>query len=331
MRSMWRWNVRDRPGEHTSGADTGMISSFDILHSKVLIVDDQDVNVLLLERMLAGAGYVAITSTMDPGEVCELHRRHRFDLILLDLMMPGTDGFQVMEGLQAIETDGYVPVLALTAHPAHKLRALQCGAKDFISTPFDLAEGLIRVRNLLEVRLLHEAARTHGRMLEALALTDPLTGLANRRLLADRIAMALVHARRNTRTMAVVYLDLDGFKQINNTRGHSAGDALLKMVAGRLVETVREEDTVARLGGDEFVIVLPHLSGAAAAATVASKMIEAVSHPYDIEGQTVTITTSAGIAVYPVQGEDADRLMKNADLALYEAKRAGKNVYRIAN
>ena len=143
--------------------------------------------------------------------------------------------------------------------------------------------------------------------------------------------MALVHARRNTRTMAVVYLDLDGFKQINNTRGHSAGDALLKMVAGRLVETVREEDTVARLGGDEFVIVLPHLSGAAAAATVASKMIEAVSHPYDIEGQTVTITTSAGIAVYPVQGEDADRLMKNADLALYEAKRAGKNVYRIAN
>ena len=203
--------------------------------------------------------------------------------------------------------------------------------KDFISTPFELAEGLIRVSNLLEVRLLHEAARTHGRMLEALALTDPLTGLANRRLLADRIAMALVHARRNTRTMAVVYLDLDGFKQINNTRGHSAGDALLKMVAGRLVETVREEDTVARLGGDEFVIVLPHLSGAAAAATVASKMIEAVSHQYDIEGQTVTITTSAGIAVYPVQGEDADRLMKNADLALYEAKRAGKNVYRIAN
>ena len=308
-----------------------MISSTDILHGKVLIVDDQDVNVLLLERVLAGAGYVAVTSTTDPGEVCELHRRHHFDLILLDLMMPGTDGFQVMDGLAAIETDAYLPVLALTAYPAHTLRALQCGAKDFISKPFDLAEMLMRVRNMLEVRLLHEAARQHGRMLESLALKDPLTGLANRRLLAERMSIALVHAHRNTSTMAVVYMDLDGFKEINNTLGHSAGDALLKMVARRLVETVREEDTVARLGGDEFVIVLPHLSGADAAATVASKMIEAVSHPYDIEGQTVTITTSAGIGVYPVHGEDADRLMKNADLALYDAKRAGKNAYRIAD
>ena len=307
-----------------------MISSSDILHGKVLIVDDQDVNVLLLERVLSGAGYLAITSTTDPGEVCELHRRHRFDLILLDLMMPGTDGFQVMDGLAAIETDAYLPVLALTAYPSHKLRALQCGAKDFISKPFDLAEVLMRVRNMLEVRLLHDAARTHGRMLESLALRDPLTGLANRRLLADRMSMALVHAQRNTIPMAVVYMDLDGFKQINNRLGHSAGDALLKMVAGRLVETVREEDTVARLGGDEFIVVLPHLSGIDAAATVASKMIEAVSHPYDIEGQSVSITTSAGIGIYPVHGEDADKLMKNADLALYEAKRAGKNAYRIA-
>ena len=318
------------PGERSWGADTSMISSSDILHAKVLIVDDQVVNVLLLERALAGAGYVAITSTTDPAEVCELHRRHHFDLILLDLMMPGTDGFQVMDCLAAIETDAYLPVLALTAYPSHKLRALQCGAKDFISKPFDLAEVLMRVRNMLEVRLLHDAARTHGRMLESLALRDPLTGLANRRLLADRMSMALVHAQRNTIPMAVVYMDLDGFKQINNRLGHSAGDALLKMVAGRLVETVREEDTVARLGGDEFIVVLPHLSGIDAAATVASKMIEAVSHPYDIEGQSVSITASAGIGIYPLHGEDADRLMKNADLALYQAKRAGKNAYRIA-
>ena len=307
-----------------------MISAADIYHASVLIVDDQHTNVLLLDRMLRSAGYTFVASTTDPHDVCELHRKNRYDLILLDLVMPGMDGFQVMEGLQEIEKDGYLPVLVITAEPEHKLRALQCGAKDFISKPFDLAEVLMRVRNMLEVRLLHDAARTHGRMLESLALRDPLTGLANRRLLADRMSMALVHAQRHTIPMAVVYMDLDGFKQINDRLGHSAGDALLKMVAGRLVETVREEDTVARLGGDEFIVVLPHLSGIDAAATVASKMIEAVSHPYDIEGQSVSITTSAGIGIYPVHGEDADRLMKNADLALYQAKRAGKNAYRIA-
>jgi two-component system, cell cycle response regulator len=307
-----------------------MISSSDILHSKVLIVDDQKANVLLLERMLRGAGYVSITSTMDPGEVCQLHRKNLYDLILLDLVMPGTDGFQVMEGLKEIETEGYLPVLAVTAHSAHKLRALQCGAKDFISKPFDLAEVLIRVRNMLEVRLLHEAARNQGKLLESLALKDPLTGLANRRLLAERMSMALVHARRNKSTMAVVYLDLDGFKQINNTLGHGAGDALLKMVAGRLVATVREEDTVARMGGDEFIMALWHVSGTDDAAKVALKVIEAVSQPYGIEGHTVSVTTSAGIGIYPVHGEDADTLMKSADLALYEAKRAGKNAYRIS-
>lgn len=307
-----------------------MISPSDILQGKVLIVDDQHVNVLLLERILSGAGYLSITSTTDSREVCQLHRKNRYDLILLDLMMAGMDGFQVMEGLKEIETEGYLPVLALTAQPAHKLRALQCGAKDFISKPFEMAEVLARVRNMLEVRLLHEAARNHGKLLESLALQDPLTGLANRRLLAERMSMALGHARRSRSTMAVVYLDLDGFKQINNSLGHAAGDALLQMVAARLVATVREEDTVARLGGDEFIIALWHLGSTDSAAEMVSRVIESVSKPYDIDGHIASITTSAGVAIYPVDGEDADTLMKCADMALYEAKRAGKNAYRIS-
>jgi len=127
----------------------------DILNAGILIVDDQEVNVALLERMLRGAGYVSITSTMDPNEVCELHRKNRYGLILLDLLMPGMDGFQVMEGLKEIELNGYLPVLVITAQPDHKLRALRAGAKDFVSKPFDLAEVLARVYNMLEVRLLH--------------------------------------------------------------------------------------------------------------------------------------------------------------------------------
>jgi predicted PurR-regulated permease PerM/CheY-like chemotaxis protein len=136
-----------------------MISSSDILHGKVLIVDNQEVNVLLLEQMLRGAGYVSITSTRDPGEVRELYRKNRYDLILLDLQMPGMDGFQVMESLKEIETGGYLPVLVITAQPDHKQRALKAGAKDFISKPFHLDEVLMRVHNMLEARLLHEATR----------------------------------------------------------------------------------------------------------------------------------------------------------------------------
>jgi putative two-component system response regulator len=143
-----------------------MISSSDILHGKVLIVDDLEVNVLLLERMLRGAGYESITSTMDPLEVCALHLKNRYDLILLDLQMPGMDGFQVMEGLKEIETEGYLPVLVITAQPDHKLRALKAGAKDFIGKPFDLAEVLIRVFNMIEVRLLQKELHNYNDVLE---------------------------------------------------------------------------------------------------------------------------------------------------------------------
>ena len=132
-----------------------MISASDILRGKILIVDDLEANVRLLEGMLRVAGYTSVASTMDPRAVCELHRKNRYDLILLDLQMPGMDGFQVMEGLKAIETEGYLPVLVITAQPDHKLRALKAGAKDFVSKPFELAEVLIRVYNILEVRLLH--------------------------------------------------------------------------------------------------------------------------------------------------------------------------------
>jgi len=142
-----------------------MINSSDILNAKVLIVDDLEANVRLLDQMLRNAGYASIASTMDPHEVCELHHKNRYDLILLDLQMPGMDGFQVMEGLKEIETDGYLPVLVITAEPGHKLRALQAGAKDFISKPFDLAEVRARVYNMLEVRLLHMETKNYSKAL----------------------------------------------------------------------------------------------------------------------------------------------------------------------
>ena len=144
-----------------------MIDATDILHAPILIVDDHEENVRLLERLLHDAGYTRIDTTTDPTAVCALHARNRYGLILLDLRMPGMDGFDVMEALSRTESEGYLPVLVVTAEPDQKLRALHAGAKDFIGKPFDLAEVLARVHNMLEVRLLQRELRQHGETLEA--------------------------------------------------------------------------------------------------------------------------------------------------------------------
>jgi adenylate cyclase len=152
-----------------------VIKESDLLNAKLLIVDDQVANVMLLERMLKGAGYNSITSTQKPTEVCELHHQNNYDLILLDLQMPIMSGFQVMEGLSKIETGGYIPVLVITAQPEEKLRALKAGARDFVSKPFDLAEVLARVKNLLEVRLLNvETQKLYDQVLSEKKVSERL-------------------------------------------------------------------------------------------------------------------------------------------------------------
>ena len=143
-----------------------MITHSDILRASILIVDDQAADVQLLETLLTEAGYTAVTSTINPQEVCALHAKNNYDLILLDLKMPVVDGFQVLEGLKRDNVDSYLSVIVLTAQPGHKLRALQGGAKDFISKPFDLVEVKTRIHNMLEIRLCHKKMQCHNELLE---------------------------------------------------------------------------------------------------------------------------------------------------------------------
>ena len=147
-----------------------MISEQEILNARILIVDDQEANVQLLGEMLRDAGYACFASTNDPYEVCTLHQKDHYDLILLDLQMPGMDGFQVIQGLKEIKTDSYLPVLVITAQPDHKLRALAAGAKDFVSKPFDLVEVRTRIHNMLEVRLLSKKLERYNQELEQTVL-----------------------------------------------------------------------------------------------------------------------------------------------------------------
>ncbi|HEY5798797.1 MAG TPA: diguanylate cyclase, partial [Burkholderiaceae bacterium] len=276
-----------------------MPSRDEIFNAKILVVDDCADNIDLLLEILKETGYTSVDATTDSSAVCAMHQENTYDLILLDLQMPDFDGFQVMEGLRDIEKGGYLPVLALTAQPQFKIKALEAGARDFISKPFDLHEVRQRIHNMLEVRLLYKELAHYSKTQQELALHDPLTGLPNRRLLEDRLATTLQHARRNHLKAAVLYLDLDGFKDVNDTYGHTYGDDLLKLVAERLVGASRQEDTVARIGGDEFMIILAQLSNVADVHGPASKLIEVVSAPYPVGDVILSVTTSIGISVYP--------------------------------
>lgn len=243
----------------------------EILQARILVVDDQPANVLLLERMLGGAGYASVTSTQDPRAVCALHEAHRYDLILLDLQMPDMDGFQVMEGLKEVEKEGYLPVLVITAQPEHKLRALKAGAKDFISKPFDVPEVLTRVHNMLEVRLLYaEVRRKNGelkqlfdqvvaarKVAERLALHVPPDSIAAR--LAARPDVTADHFADAT----VVIADIVGFAELTPPVGP-------EQLALQLEEIFTTFDDLARQRGLRKIKTLGNSYMAAAGVPVPS-------------------------------------------------------------
>jgi len=299
-----------------------MVDAAAILNASILIVDDQESNVILLERLLGEAGYSHVFSTMNSQEVCALHRKNGYDLILLDLQMTGMDGFQVMAGLKTNESESYLPVIVLTAQPGHKLRALQSGAKDFISKPFDLVEVKTRIHNMLEVRLLYKELEKYNKVLEQKALHDSTTGLPNRDLFDDRLTHAIALARRHNWTLAVMFLDLDRFKCINDTHGHAVGDGVLKEVARRLLQHTRDEDTVCRNGGDEFLYLLMNPSGSENIERIADTLLKTIGQPIDIGDLPLVIKASIGIAVFPDNGTTGEGLIINADTAMYRAKKS---------
>lgn len=199
-------------------------------------------------------------------------------------------------------------------------------------TPIEIKASVIRDENGAPtglVILLHDITerRQHEEELRRLAIHDSLTGLPNRLLFFDRLNLALCHARRYGHRLAILMLDLDHYKKINDTYGHSVGDLLLREVGKRLQAAIRSSDTVARFGGDEFVLLLPEIHEQTDAAQIAKRILEAISSPFDINGLPLLITVSIGIAIFPEDGEDRETLITNADLALYAAKDKGRNCF----
>ena len=263
------------------------------------------------------------------------------DLILLDIMMPEMDGYEICRRIKATPLGNRIPIIFVTVVDAaqDKVKGFTLGAADYITKPFDVDEVRARIRTHLELaRLSHFLAKQVDQrtaMLQVseekyriLAHRDPLTGLPNRMLFAEQLAHAIVHAERNSEQFALLILDLDNFATINESLGHSVGDKLLVEVGRRLQALLPDSDAIARVGGDEFNIILESGLGAPWVDLPAQRMIDALQQPFTLNGKSVYVGGSIGIALYPADGLTAEALQSNADAALHQAKAEGRRTLR---
>ncbi len=291
----------------------------------VLLVEDNPADARLVREMLADIPTANIALTHVDRLSAALPHLHdgAFDAVVLDLSLLDGHGLDVVRRLHAAAPQ--VPLVIMSGNEDEEvsIAGVRAGAQNY------LAKG--DVDGVALVRALHyaiERGRAEGRLAH-LAYYDALTGLPNRALFQDRLAQALAHSRRTSESVALLFLDLDGFKAVNDARGHDIGDLLLQEVGRRLRLCVRDGDTVARLGGDEFTVILPRVAHARDAVTVAARILDRLATPLTLEGHTVDVTTSIGIALSASSAHSADELTKCADTAMYWAKTAGKNCYAV--
>jgi diguanylate cyclase (GGDEF)-like protein len=252
-----------------------------------------------------------------------------FACILLDVQMPGLDGFATAAHIKQRERSRHIPIIFLTAisrEPHQALKGYSAGAVDYLSKPFDPWILRSKVAVFVDLYLERKRAQVAERALLHQAFHDTLTGLPNRALLADRLGQALARRERRSLEAAVLFLDIDRLKWVNDSLGHAAGDQLLVDVAGRLKGVLRPGDTVARFGGDEFVVLCEELANPGEAMCVAERLREALATPFHLRGREICLTASIGIALASTSTHDTpDALLRDADAAMYRAKERGRD------
>lgn len=330
---------------------------------RLLIVDDIADNRNILSRRLVRRGYDVVEAT-GGRQALELIAQQPFDVVLLDIMMPDLNGVEVLKAVRQTHSASALPVIMVTANgqSADTVTALTLGANDYVTKPVDFAVVLARIEVQVARRRAEEALRLSNEQLEHRVVTrtaelsqlnealaneiverrrseaemkhiahhDALTGLANRVLFQERLLQAISTAEEKGEAVSVLYLDLDRFKDINDTLGHPAGDLLLRAVAQRLLSEVRLEDTVARMSGDEFALIQPRpatSAGADSTEALAQRLLEVFKEPFQIGDKLCRCSVSIGAALFPYDAASADDLLKTADIALYQAKSEGRGIY----
>jgi diguanylate cyclase (GGDEF)-like protein len=288
-------------------------------HPRILVVDDDRAMCFALRKVLEQDGY-RIEEARNGAQAMAICERRMPDLVLMDALMPVMDGFAACKNLRVLPGGAVVPVLVITSlDDEHAIeQAFSAGATDYIPKPVHFAVLRQRVARLLRA----SRAERHVRRL---AYHDALTGLPNRALFMERLGEMLARRRADDDLLAVLFLDLDRFKIVNDTLGHEVGDLLLKAASERILRCVRAGDLVARLGGDEFTVVLDGIKSRSVAATVADNICHALADPFVFMGQEMYVTASIGVSLYPADGDDIAALVKHADTAMFRAKEQRSN------
>ncbi len=288
----------------------------------VLVVEDNPTDARLVTTYLRDFPKLSLQYATRLSDAVRMLHDQRFDLIITDLVLPDARGFDAVLRLQASAPNAAILVCSNLDDEAMALQVVQLGAQEYLLKRHMDERSLAR-----SLRFARERKRSEQR-LRRLAHYDQLTGLANRPSFDESLAVALSRARRRNGHLVVMMLDLDGFKGVNDHYGHDAGDRLLQEVGVRLRCLLREYDAVARLGGDEFAVVLTDVGQVEGVALVAERVVEALAKPITVGVVPVRVSASVGVALYPESGSSPARLLKSADVAMYQAKHAGGNRYR---
>ncbi len=294
----------------------------------ILLADDSPTVRALAKLELEHAGY-EVVEVGDGEEALRLARSRPPDVVLLDVEMPNLDGYETVKALKADPLTAHIPVVFLTGRVGADdvVEALRLGGHDYLRKPPEPAELLARVAAAVRVKQLQDALVSHGDELERMSRTDFLTGLNNRRHLEETMRRIGAGARRHGYPIAVLIVDVDHFKQINDTHGHTVGDEVLIATARRVEDSLRTEDVLGRWGGEEFLVILPHTSTEAAGVLAERLRTVVASAPFKTADGDVRVTVSIGGAAAEQEGEHD--LLRLADAELYRAKDAGRDTVRI--
>jgi diguanylate cyclase (GGDEF)-like protein len=288
----------------------------------VVILADDDPSIRLMVRHVLESEDFDIVEAADGLEAINAVKKYHPALILLDAVMPGIDGFTTC---QQIKDSGHadIPVMMITGldDDASVERAYEVGAIDFITKPIKWAVLKHRVRSVV-------AKVVAERKVELLAYRDSLTDLPNRLLFADRLEQSVIRAERSRTSMALMLVDIDDFKLVNDSFGHDAGDKLIKAVGKLISRSLRRADTIARLGGDEFAVIIENIDSPEDAISIADNLTTILEHNVRLDDQETYTSASIGISVYPDDGKDARSILKNADTAMFRAKENGRHCFQ---